>query len=290
MPELPEVEVTMQAISPLLVGHVIEQLDTTPLSYFFVTPPAILKKAIQGRTTLALERKGKYIVARLDDGAQLLLHLGMTGQLFGSGVSSLRLLTSTARSSLDPKEQPVFQPDKHTHLVFHLSSNNQLYFRDVRKFGKVEYIPKGEQSARLNKLGPDALTVSARQLWPLLKSRKLAIKSALLDQSLLAGVGNIYADEALFYGGVRPTRPANRVKKRELDAIVKALHAVLHRSIATGGSSISDYVQPNGQDGGFQDERKVYGRTGADCLVCGDVIQRVVVGARSSHFCPSCQT
>lgn len=290
MPELPEVEVTMRAIHPLLVGHTIDKLETTPPSYFFVTPPKMLIKAIQGRTVTGLVRKGKYIVAQLDDDAQLLLHLGMTGQLFGSGVCSPRLLTSTARSSLDPNEQPVFQPDKHTHLVFHLSSNNQLFFRDVRKFGKVEHIPKGAQCARINKLGPDALVVTASHLWPLLKTRRIAIKSALLDQSLLAGVGNIYADEALFHAGVRPTRPAKRVKKRELDIIVEALHTVLHRSIETGGSSISDYVQPNGQDGGFQDERKVYGRTNEGCLSCSTLIQRVIVGARSSHFCPNCQT
>jgi formamidopyrimidine-DNA glycosylase len=290
VPELPEVEVTMRAISPLLIGQTIERLETTPPSYFFVTPPKALVAAVEGRTVDALVRKGKYIVAQLDDGSQLLLHLGMTGQLFGSGASSLRLLSSTARSALDPNEQPVFRPDKHTHLVFHLSSNNQLFFRDVRKFGKVQHIPSGEQCARLNRLGPDALVASLEQLWPLIKSRKIAIKSALLDQSLLAGVGNIYADEALFHGGVRPTRPANRVKKKELTAIIAALRIVLNRSIETGGSSISDYLQPNGKDGGFQDERKVYGRTGEPCPSCDETILRVVVGARSSHYCPNCQT
>ena len=290
MPELPEVEVTMRAIGPLLIGQTIERLQTTPPSYFFVTPPKALVKAVEGRTVDALVRKGKYIVAQLDDGSRLLLHLGMTGQLFGSGVSSLRLLSSTARSALDPNEQPIFRPDKHTHLVFHLSSNDQLFFRDVRKFGKVQHIPSGEQCVRLERLGPDALVASLDHIWPLIKSRKIAIKSALLDQTLLAGVGNIYADEALFHGGVRPTRPSNRVKKKELAAIIAALRIVLNRSIDTGGSSISDYVQPNGKDGGFQDERKVYGRTGEPCPSCDEAIRRVVVGARSSHYCPNCQT
>ena len=291
MPELPEVETTRRQIAPYLVGKRFERVVTTPPSYFFITPPAELVRALEGRRVDRLDRAGKYLVAGLDTGARLLLHLGMTGQLFSSKATSVRLLSAAARASLPPEAQLSFEPDEHTHLRFTMNgSGPQVFFRDVRKFGKVQWLAAGESNARLDRLGTDALVLTGDELFQANRGRRIAIKAMLLDQSVAAGVGNIYADEALFMAGVRPGRAAKRVTRSECDAIAESLHRVLERSIETGGSSISDYVSPEGSDGGYQDERKVYGRTGESCLVCGDAIKRRVIAQRSSHYCSRCQS
>jgi formamidopyrimidine-DNA glycosylase len=162
-------------------------------------------------------------------------------------------------------------------------------FRDVRKFGKVLLLRAGTDDPRLEKLGIDALSATGNTLFEAARSRKIPIKTLLLDQSVIAGIGNIYADEALFLAKVRPTRSARRVNARECQAIVLAAQRVMKRSIETGGSSISDYVSPDGSDGGYQNERKVYARKGLPCLVCKTPIRRVVIATRSTHYCPECQ-
>jgi len=291
VPELPEVEVTRRQLEPLLVGRRVARVYTTVPSYFFLTPPAELRRRLRGRRFELLERIGKYLLARLDNGDRLLLHLGMTGQIFGSGVASVRLLSSTVGAALKPEEQlAAFQPDKHTHLRLRFEDDGpEVFFRDARKFGKVQLMRSNAPSKRLERLGPDALSASGKLLFEAVRGRKAKVKSLLLDQALLAGVGNIYADEALFLAGVRPTRSAARVTRRECDAIARGLHQVLERSIETGGSSISDYVGPDGRDGEYQSERRVYARRGEPCSTCATPIARVVIGARSSHYCPRCQ-
>ncbi len=290
VPELPEVEVTRRRIAPHLVGRQIRRLRTTRPSYFFVTSPARLRRALAGRTAVGLERHGKYLLVVLDDGARLVLHLGMTGQLFSAGVASPRLLSATARASLAPEDQLYFRPDSHTHLCFEFEDGGpEVYLRDTRKFGKVFWLADGEAHPRLARLGIDALEVDGARLFAATRKRSVAIKNLLLDQSIFAGVGNIYADEALFLAGVRPTRSAARVTRAECDAIARGLQQVLRRSIETGGSSISDYVAPDGRDGEYQSERRVYARRGEPCLSCGAAIARVVVGARGTHYCPRCQ-
>ncbi len=290
MPELPEVEVTRRRIAPYFVGRTVARVHTTRASYFFLTPPARLARALAGRRITALERRGKYLLASLDDGARLLLHLGMTGQLFAAGARSVRLLSAATRAALAPEEQPEFRPDRHTHLRFAFAdAGPEVLFRDVRKFGKVLWLAPGTSHERLDRLGADALAADGAAIAGAARKRTAAIKSLLLDQSVLAGVGNIYADEALFLAGVRPTRRAHRVRRAECDRIADALRRVLERSIETGGSSISDYVAPDGADGAYQDERRVYAREGEPCGACGAPIRRVVIGQRSSHFCPRCQ-
>ena len=291
VPELPEVEVTRCQLEPLLVGRTIATVHTTRPSRFFVTPPHTLRRRLPGRRAVCLERLGKYLLARLDDGQRLLLHLGMTGQIFGAGVSSVRLLSATAGAALGPAAQQAgFRPDRHTHLWLRFDDGGRdVFFRDTRKFGKVQLLAAGEPSERLGRLGPDALGVTAAVLRAGLSARRSPIKSVLLDQSVLAGVGNIYADEALFLARVRPTRRAARVTRAECLRLAAAIRRVLRRSIATGGSSISDYVQPDGSDGSYQDERRVYGREAEPCPVCSTPIRRQRIGQRSSHFCPSCQ-
>jgi len=290
VPELPEVEVTRRRLAPILVGRVIERVETTKDSYFFLTKPDALKRHLTGRTVRELKRLGKYLLAELDDGDRLLLHLGMTGQLFSSAVSSARLFSAKTRSSLTPEALREFKADAHTHLRLHFADGGpSVLFRDVRKFGKVRLIRAGGNDARLDKLGVDALSASGEILFEAARARKIPIKSLLLDQGVIAGIGNIYADEALFLAKVRPTRGARRVTARECQAIVASAKQVMERSIETGGSSISDYVTPDGSDGGYQNERKVYARKSLPCLVCETPIRRVVIATRSTHYCPECQ-
>ena len=291
MPELPEVEVTRRRISKLLIGRKISAVITTKPSYFFLTSPRRLKQALVGRTVKKLERHGKYILARLDDDSTLLLHLGMTGQLFGEGARSKRLLRALDRADESGKRPRGFSPDQHTHLQLEFAGGGpRVFFRDVRKFGKVLLILAGGSDARLDKLGIDALVAEGLHLFEAARSRTIPIKSLLLDQSVIAGIGNIYADEALFLAGVSPKRPARRVDAASCAAIVAAAQQVMRRSIETGGSSISDYVNPDGADGGYQLERRVYGREGEPCPRCRTPFERTVIAGRSSHFCPSCQS
>jgi formamidopyrimidine-DNA glycosylase len=291
MPELPEVEVTRRQIASLLEKRVIADVITTKPSYFFLTPPSMLKRELIGRRCERLERRGKYLIAHLDDGRRLLLHLGMTGQLFGSGVASVRLLSSTGGGSLAPEQQrAAFEPDQHTHLRLRFEdSGREVLFRDTRKFGKVELLARDQPSERLDKLGVDALQATGALLHQATRTRATAIKNVLLDQAVIAGVGNIYADEALFLAQIRPKRAAKKVTRDEHERLAAAIVRVLMRSIETGGSSISDYVRPDGSDGGYQDERRVYGRSGESCLVCGSTIKRIVIGQRSTCYCPACQ-
>ncbi len=291
MPELPEVEVTRRQLTPLLVGRTVSEVSTTSPSLFFVTPPAVLRRRLRQRRILALDRVGKYLLASLDNGDRLLLHLGMTGQLFGAGAASVRLLSSTAGGALTPERQTAaFRPDRHTHVRLSFSDGGPaVFFRDVRKFGRVELLPGGGPSARIERLGPDALLARGEALYKATRRRRTPVKAALLDQKLLAGVGNIYADEALFLARIRPTRLAHRLSEGEWRTLAAEIRRVLRRSIATGGSSISDYVRPDGSDGAYQDERRAYGRTGEPCGRCQTPIRRIVIGGRSTHFCPRCQ-
>jgi len=290
VPELPEVEVTRRRLGPILVGRTIERVETTGDSYFFLTKPEALKRRLTGRTVTELNRHGKYLLAELDDGHRLLLHLGMTGQLFSSAVSSVRLFSAKTRGSLPPEALREFKADAHTHLSLHFRDGGpSVLFRDVRKFGKVLLLEAGAHDPRLDKLGVDALSATGKDLFDAARARRIPIKTLLLDQGVIAGIGNIYADEALFLAKVRPGRSARRVTARQCDAIVAATKRVMKRSIATGGSSISDYVSPDGSDGGYQDERKVYARKGLPCPVCSTPIRRVVIATRSTHYCPECQ-
>ncbi len=290
MPELPEVEVTRRLIAPHLLGRTVLRVHTSIPSYVFLTPPRALCQRLQGRRFDELTRRGKYLLATLDDASRLMIHLGMTGQLFVAGASSLRLLSSTRRSSLTPEEQPAFSPDKHTHLRLELEDTGpDLLFRDVRKFGKLLWLAPGSSDPRLDKLGTDVLEARPAQLFEASRGRRLAVKNLLLNQSVLAGVGNIYADEALFAARIHPCRPAGKLSRRACQRLVCALQRVMLRSIETGGSSISDYIAPDGSDGGYQDERTVYARSGEPCPRCARPITRIVLGARGTHFCAKCQ-
>lgn len=291
MPELPEVEITRRQIAPLLVGRRVAEVVTTAVSPFFLTSPRTLKRRLTGRRFERLDRIGKYLLAGLDGGERLLLHLGMTGQVFTAGVRSVRLLSSTRGGALTPEGQgDGFVPDRHTHLRLRFDdAGPDVFFRDVRKFGRLELLAPGASSPRLERLGVDALTAGAEHLAAAVRRRRAPIKAVLLDQSVLAGVGNIYADEALFLSSIRPSRRAYRVTNAERERLLGAIQRVLRRAIETGGSSISDFIQPSGEDGRYQDERHVYGRGGEPCPRCRSPIVRTVIAGRGTHYCPRCQ-
>lgn len=267
MPELPEVEVTRRQIAVGLIGARIRRVWVGPPSYFFVSAPDVLTKRLKGRTVLAVVRHGKYLLLELDDASRLLLHLGMTGQL------TLREL-----------------PDSpHIHLRLELEPKSLLSFRDVRKFGKVEWIAPGASSPRLDKLGPDALRIRGAVFVAALAHRGVSIKTALLDQGVLAGVGNIYADEALFRAGLDPRRAARSLQPQEAARLLVEVRRVLRASIQRGGSTINDYLQPDGELGGYQGWHQVYGKGGQPCARCRTPLSRTVLGGRSTHFCANCQ-
>ncbi len=289
MPELPEVEVCRRLLAPKLVGRRIASVRCGPPSYFFLTPPRRLEQSLVGEPVTALERQGKYLLMALGEGRRLLLHLGMTGQLYIAGARSPRLIRRVERERLAQGSAAV-ESDPHTHLMLEFEDGGPgLRFRDVRKFGKVRLLAAGESDSRLDKLGRDALSVDGELLFAASRGRKVPIKTLLLDQGVLAGVGNIYADEALFLAGIRPTRPARRVTREQCARLAEQVRRVLERSIETGGSSISDYIAPDGNDGQFQNERRVYAREGEACGTCASVIKRIVIATRSSHYCPRCQ-
>jgi formamidopyrimidine-DNA glycosylase len=283
MPELPEVEVTRRLLAPRVVGRRIASVRCGPPSYFFLTPPRRVAAELTGKNITALERQGKYLLMGLSDGQRVLLHLGMTGQLYLAGAVSPRLMSLAHHVAAGERDQ-------HTHLELEFVDGPPgLRFRDVRKFGKVRLLAPGQGDARLDKLGVDALEADGERLFAIARKRSAPVKTFLLDQAVLAGVGNIYADEALFMSGIRPTRAARRVTRKEYLLLADNVQRVLRRSIETGGSSISDFIAPDGKDGQFQNERKVYAREGEACGTCSTPIVRKVIGARSSHYCPSCQ-
>lgn len=251
----------------MLLGRKILRVTCTRPSYFFLTPPRTLSRSLVGRKVLSLDRHGKSLTARLDDGSRLLLHLGMTGQIVTR-----------------PLEQ-----DGHVHLVLTLSGRKTLSFRDVRKFGKVELLAPNQTSKRSARLGPDALSIEGAELALALEGRKVAIKTALLNQSLLAGVGNIYADEALYASRIRPTRAAGRLTRAQIETLASEIRSLLQRAVESGGSTINDYMHPDGSLGGFQNWHRVYGKGGEPCPRCKSPIVRRVLGGRSTHFCARCQ-
>ena len=270
MPELPEVETVANGVHARVHGQRIEHVWTSGKPQTFKSSEAEIAEVLTHARIDRVRRVGKTIVVsleRLDAApAEFLVHLGMTG----------RLLVSAPDVPLPP----------HTHAVLSLSGGHELRFVDARRFGRLSV-----HSAGLY-LGPGAepLTVSDPEFATLFRGRKLAIKAALLNQSLLHGVGNIYADESLFRAGIRPRRQAGKLTRAQLARLRAALVDVLHHAIELGGSSVSDYVDAAGVRGVFQLEHKVYGRVGQACLDCAAPLKKILVGGRTTIYCPFCQT
>jgi formamidopyrimidine-DNA glycosylase len=261
MPELPEVETVVRTLRPAIVGRRILNAEFTQLRVLRGSPTETMR-ALAGRKIKSIERHGKFIAIHLDKGF-LVVHLGMTG----------KLLVNAEKS-------------KWTHAIFTLD-DGVLHYDDQRQFGRIEY---GEElPERVAALGPEPLEVSLEEFGRRLKARKSPVKAVLLNQAVVRGVGNIYADEALFRAGVHPKRAAASLGKERVERIYKAMREVLTEAIASRGSSVSNYVDAEGRKGSFQQAHRVYRRTGEPCVNCGAEIRRIVLAQRGTHFCARCQ-
>lgn len=270
MPELPEVETTMRALRARLVGRELVALDQRRADIRFPLPPDLAAR-LRGRRVERLARRAKYIACFLSGGEALLLHLGMSGRLLFDG---------------GPR-------GAHEHLTFHFDDGTRLRFVDPRRFGMLDLCPAGELGRHrwLAHLGlePLARGFTGKALAEALAGRRSALKVALMDQRLVVGVGNIYASESLHRAALSPLRPAGGLAPREASRLAGCVRAVLEDAIAAGGSSLRDYVQSNGELGGFQRDFRVYGRAGEACPACGGAVERTVQGARATFWCRGCQ-
>ena len=262
MPELPEVETVVRSIAPI-TGQRILSAEFRNLRILRGGDPDVMSARLQGRRIVGVQRYGKFIVASIEGGGYLTIHLGMTGRLLLGGA-----------------------PGKHTHAILTLDRGT-LLFDDPRQFGAIEF--SEDFPRRVARLGPEPLEISFEEFAAELRRHKTRIKSLLLNQTFLRGVGNIYADEALFRAGIHPRALTQRIRRDRARKLYDAIIAVLTEAIAAGGSSISDYVDAEGRKGFFQISHRVYQRTGEPCTICRTPIRRVIVTQRSSHFCPRCQ-
>ena len=280
MPELPEVETIAGGLNQYLRGKEVAAViaDTPKL---FPNDPALTAMHLIGSRVESVTRRGKAMRITLSSGYVLVIHLKMTGQLVFAGKGQ--------ESSL-----PEPMPGRFTHVIFTFADGSHLYFNDQRKFGWIRLMPRAEAAELkfLKEMGPEPLTAAfnAKYLKVRLSRRSGgSIKAALLDQKVVAGIGNIYADESLFLSGILPDRPAGSLKEKEIKALCANIKKVLRMSIELGGSSRQDYVNAIGQKGDYLDQAYVYGRTGEPCRVCGHPIEKIKLAGRGTHFCRKCQ-
>lgn len=270
MPELPEVETIVRALRPALLGRTILGLHSDWPAQLAEPNQDEFDRRIHLRTVESLERRGKYLVFRLDADETLIIHLKMSGHL-----------------SVEDARIP---PDKHVHTRFSLNGDEELRFRDVRKFGRVYLVSNPDNV--LGDLGPEPLSVAFSNQWLVehLLSRKRILKPLLLDQTFIAGIGNIYADEALFQAKLNPERRSNSLSNSEIQGLHQSIQKVLRLGIKEEGASIDAiYRKPDGSMGGMQDSFAVYGRTGMGCPRCSGTIKKITLGGRGTHFCDQCQ-
>ncbi len=272
MPELPEVEVIRRDLAPKIEGR---RIARAKISESRLTrrrgSPREVEAALAGRTVVRLRRRGKFFLFDLGE-QSLVVRLGMTGQLLWHGRGD------------------AFRPDAHTHAVLVFAGGGVLAYRDIRKFGEMFLLPASGVEDALH-LGVEPLEngFSAEVLQAICKVSAARIKALLLSQSRIAGIGNIYADEALFRAGIRPTRRASWLRREEIRALWRSIRSVLQAGIRHRGSSIANYRDASGEPGYFASRHRVYHRQGQPCVRCGTPIRRIILGQRGTHFCPRCQ-
>jgi formamidopyrimidine-DNA glycosylase len=270
MPELPEVETVVRALRPQLSGRKITAVRNTWPRH--IDRPALpeFAECIRGQRISGITRRGKFILFPLDGSDTMIVHLRMSGHL----------------SVVDAE----VTADSHTHTIFELDNGQELHFRDPRKFGRVYLV--SDQDDVLGKLGPEPLEdgFTVETLAEIIQGRRRVLKPFLLDQSIIAGIGNIYADEALFFAGIHPRRRTDSLDENDVERLHRGIRHVLRQGIEREGASINTYLKPDGEKGEMQEDVRVFRRTGEPCYICGETIERIVLGGRSTHFCPNCQT
>jgi len=271
MPELPEVETTRRGIEPHLLNHTLTGAVVRQRRLRWPIPTGLAKK-ICGQTIYAVERRAKYLLLKLDQGT-IMLHLGMSGSL-----------------RITPVDTPA---EKHDHVDLLLDSGQCLRLRDPRRFGSLHWISgEVQQHALLNKLGPEPLheEFDSEYLFQKSRKRKLAVKLFIMDSKVVVGVGNIYASEALFRAGIRPTRAAGRVSRADYVRLVSAIKQVLQAAILAGGTTLQDFTNSDGKPGYFKQALHVYGRADEPCHTCALPIKHRIMGQRATYYCPHCQS
>ncbi len=282
MPELPEVETVKAGIAPVMQGHVIAKalVNRPDLRWPF---PEGMAARLTGQRVLGLRRRSKYILVDLESNETLLIHLGMSGRMLISG------------HTVGDFHHAHPAPAKHDHVVFEMDNGVRITFNDARRFGAMDLMDTATQDDHwlIRDLGPEPLgnTFNESYLIERLKGRNMPIKSALLDQRIVSGLGNIYVCEVLFRAGIDPKRKAGQISAKRVATLVPLIRTVLTEAIAAGGSSLRDYRQSDGELGYFQHVFQVYDREGQNCVThgCDSVINRIVQSGRSSFFCPQCQ-
>jgi formamidopyrimidine-DNA glycosylase len=281
MPELPEVETVARGLRLAILGRRIISVALGKTD--FIDDPVALELHLPGRKIEAVERYGKFMLLRLSAAAgadsvrangdaapaSLLVHLGMTGQIAPS-------------SAAQPRE-------KHTHVCLLLDDGRELRYTDARRFGRIAYLTEGSLAAELTGFGADPLEVSREEFAERIRGRHARIKALLLDQSVLRGVGNIYADESLWRAKIHPARLGTKLSNKQGATLHRVLQGILQKAIVMRGSSISDFLDAEGEPGEYQRHHRAYGREGRGCYRCKTQIRRGIVAGRSSYFCPKCQ-
>lgn len=269
MPELPEVEITKQGIFPHVINQSIEKIDIHHRSLRYPVSDALT--LMEGLTIVDVSRRAKYLLIHAE-GFYLLIHLGMSG--------SLRV------------SEPNEPRKKHDHLVFKLSNGKELRYHDPRRFGFVQIYRGDEIPEYLTKLAPEPLSDDFNDAYfkKIIHNRKQPIKSFIMDQKYVVGVGNIYANEALFMSNINPEIPACDLKPKQQKLLLESIKKVLSQAIMQGGTTLKDFIQPDGTHGYFAQSLSVYGRDKAECITCGAEIQKIIIGQRSTFFCPVCQS
>lgn len=275
MPELPEVETVVNGLRSILKGRKIIDIEVREEALIGY-PEADVEKFKEELTNCkitAMDRRGKYIIIKLDSQKEMIIHLRMTGKLLVKEVKSYR--------------------DKHTHVIFVLDDGQEIRFNNVRKFGRIYLIDPEhpEQAGGYAELGPEPLSsdFSVEDFKKLFDNRRGIIKSLLMNQKFIAGIGNIYADEILFMSGIKPDRTADTLTEKEKEKIYFNMREILAKGIKYGGTTFSDYVNAFGEKGSFQMELKVYQREGQNCYECGTAVKKTKIGGRSTYYCSKCQ-
>ncbi|MDB6181020.1 bifunctional DNA-formamidopyrimidine glycosylase/DNA-(apurinic or apyrimidinic site) lyase [Paracoccus fistulariae] len=280
MPELPEVETVRRGLQPHLEGQRIARADARRPDLRWPLPVDLVQ-VLTGATVTALRRRSKYLLADLDRGGILLMHLGMSGRMLIEGAA-------TADYHRDPAILP-----RHDHVVLTTEAGTTITFNDARRFGMVDLIREGAEHPLLAHLGPEPFDAvfDTAYLSAAFRNRRSPVKQALLDQKIVAGLGNIYVSEALYRARIDPRRAAGRISAKRLELLIAQIRAVLTDAIAAGGSSLRDHRQATGELGYFQHSFRVYDREGQPCQSpeCGGTVRRVVQSGRSSFYCPVCQ-
>lgn len=285
MPELPEVETIRRQLEPDLTGRTFDVVEVLDPYFAKPAPPSVFETAAEGRTVIDVGRRGKYLVFELDNGRSLVIHLRMTG--------SITLLAPDGTAN--PGDARIYRTgDEHRHLKvrFTLDDGGELLFADPRRFGRGFIAPADELGQYFDaRLGVEPLSpdFTVEELARVSAGRTGPLKSFLLNQKAVAGVGNIYADEALHRAGLHPLSPGGSMKAEHHEALRDGVVEALQRGLDLGGASIDDYRDARGETGAMQNEFLVHRREGEDCPRCGETIRRIVVGGRSTYFCPACQ-